>query len=49
MWEWDDKYNQLLDRNIGKVKKKRTLHTGGELCTNDFYLFLEEEGSEAGS
>ena len=31
--ELDDKYDQLLDCNIGKGKKKRKLHTGGKLCS----------------
>ena len=33
MMEWVDKYDQLLDCNIGKGKKRRTLHFG---------VFLEE-------
>lgn len=48
--EWYQKYDQLLDTNIGKGKKKRKLHTGGPLCSqqldNDVYLYLEEERSE---
>ena len=47
--EWDDKYDQLLDCNSGKGKKRRKLHSGGELCNqqldNDVYLFLAEERS----
>ena len=47
--EWDDKYDQLLDCDIGKGKKMRKLHFDGELRSqqlhNDDYL-LEEEWFE---
>ena len=50
MRECDDKYDQLLDCNSEKRSKKRKLHSGGILCSqqldNDVHLFLEEEGSE---
>ena len=48
--EWDDEDDKLWDNNIGKVKKKRKLHSGGELCIqqldNDTHLILKEERSE---
>ena len=47
---WVNKYDQLLDCSVGKSKKKRKLHSDGELCSqqldNDVHLFLEEKWSE---
>ena len=48
--KWDDKYDQLLDCNTVKCKKKRKLYSGVELCSqqlgSDVHLFLEEERTE---
>ena len=48
--EWNDKYESLVDANIGSGKKKRRLHSGAPICNDkidsEVYEFLELQRSE---
>ena len=48
--EWNGKYDALLDVNVGEGKKKRKIHKGGSIFSQqvdcEVFAFLEQERSE---